>query len=274
MCAGNNPSSSAARWELDRRTSGVSGSASLAHTVESTRSCVHKTTQKVRTDAWGCPLTTSRTCQGTCRTCQGTRICAHVCVHVHTHTHIILHYTPTQRWKATPWRSFSSPFWQQPLNNRNAIFRASFSYSLHKLFPSFWNLFFRKLTAFSLLTTLCRYWMGLWIRTHTISQLSRHQLSTPRQFNEILNHHGNKTWACLGYLGWVNWDGKTHSKTWAAPFHGLGAWTEWKRESEQSTSIHPSLLPDSGCHTTSCPMRLPFRPWWTISFPNASPNKK
>lgn len=150
MCACNNPSSSAERWELDRRTSGVHGSASLMHTVENTRSCVHKTTWKVRRDTWGCPLTTNMP--------RHTNMCTRVRAreHRYTHTYITLHYTPTQRLKATQWRSFSSPFWQ-PLNNINAIFRAPFSYSLHKLFPSFWNLFFSKLTAFSLLTALFRY---------------------------------------------------------------------------------------------------------------------
>lgn len=53
------------------------------------------------------------------------------------------------------------------------------------------------------------------------------------------------------YLGWVNLDGKTHSKMWGAPFHKLGGWAESKRENEQSISAHHSLLPDYGICVTS-----------------------
>lgn len=38
---------------------------------------------------------------------------------------------------------------------------------------------------------------------------------------------------------------------------GLGSWTEYKGESELSTSIHPSLLPGDRCNGTSSLVLLP-----------------
>ena len=46
---------------------------------------------------------------------------------------------------------------------------------------------------------------------------------------------------------------------WVAPFPRLGSWTEHKGESELSTSIHLSLIPDYRCFVSSCLMLLSAR---------------